>query len=162
MWHPPSADIWANLPTGLTNNWDSRRDLDTGLWHPLIPLSPPLPDVWHPVIFLWPFHAPTSPPYCHCVHCSQILTQPTLQCAMSAPGPSLASTLSSSLLQLYYTFSTDDPGPPHMFDHLWPTAALLPTAQTISRNLYMLLQFSPTLYSSSYFVSSARIQRHIK
>ena len=57
---PPSADIWANLPTGLTNNWDSRSDLDTGLWHPLIPLSPPLPDVWHPVIFLWPFHAPTT------------------------------------------------------------------------------------------------------
>ena len=57
---PPLADIWANLPTGLTNNWDSRRDLDTGLWHPLIPLSPPLPDVWHPVIFLWPFHAPTT------------------------------------------------------------------------------------------------------
>ena len=32
---------------------------------PLIPLSPPLPDVWHPVIFLWPFHtATTTLPLC--------------------------------------------------------------------------------------------------
>ena len=123
---------------------------------PLIPLSPPLPDIWHPVIFLWPFHtATTILPLC--VHCSQILTHPTLQCgAMSATGLSLASTLSPSLLQLYYTFSSY--GWPGSSPHVWPSlthccTVVLPTAKTISRNLYMLLlQLSPTLYSSSYAV----------
>ena len=92
--------------------------------------------------------------------------EPT-QCAMCNVWPRSTSTLSPSLLLCATHSLWDDLGPCHMFDHLWLTqsTALLPTAKTISWNLY-LLQFLPTLLFFMYVVSSegrsGPLQRHIK
>ena len=109
MWHPPSADIWANLPTASTNNWDS-RDLDTET-----PYSEILSSLF-PLGFLtsgipWYFYDRSSLPPYHC-HCSEHYSHSGPPYSMCNVCPRSTSTLSASLLP-HYTFSTGWPGSPH-------------------------------------------------
>ena len=168
MWHPPyrptSRQICQRVRR-IIEICSTGGDLDTGTQLLRTHLS-----FWHPLIFLWPFQLTNTlplcalPPLCHCVHYPKILgTHHTYP--MCNVCPRSTSTLSPSLL-LCNTFWTGMTWVPHVWPSLTQCSALLPTAKTISWNLY-LLQFLPTLpYSSSYVVSSegrsSPLQSHIK